>query len=110
MVSRLLLKHEYGNLYILLTIAAIVISILNTILFFKIWGMCNNIKTIRTIMIENVIRQHYNPDKIIEEFREGDLVFDKKINYIVLKKLQMMANFFVHALKIKKKLFLIAKT
>mgnify|MGYP003298951881 FL=1 len=66
------------TLYILLTIAAIVISILNTILFFKIWGMCNNITTIRKIMIENVIRQHYNPDKIIEEFREGDLVFDKK--------------------------------
>ena len=38
---------------ILLTIIGIIWTILSIILFFKVWGMCNNVSTILDILVDN---------------------------------------------------------
>lgn len=84
MVSRLLIikiiMEDIEFIIPILSVVTIVWAILNTILFFKVWGMCNNIKIIKKIMLENVLRQNYKSDKEVEDLREGDLIFDKKDN------------------------------
>ena len=37
---------------LLIAVIAIIISILPIILFFKVWGMCNNVKDIKNLLIE----------------------------------------------------------
>ena len=37
---------------ILLIIFGVIISILPIILFFKVWGMCNNVKTIKSLLAQ----------------------------------------------------------
>ena len=57
-------------------IASLIVSILNLILFFKIWGMCNNVEKIKNFLIERMIRQNYSSEKQIEGLTTGDLVYD----------------------------------
>ncbi len=62
----------------IISVVTIVWGILNTFLFFKVWGMCNNIKVIKKIMLEGVLRQNYKSNKEVDDLREGDLIFDAK--------------------------------
>ncbi len=42
----------WAGVILLIAVIAIIISILPIILFFKVWGMCNNVKDIKNLLIE----------------------------------------------------------
>lgn len=44
------MEAHYGLLGIILIIVGFVITLLPVILFFKVWGMCNDVKRIKEIM------------------------------------------------------------
>lgn len=61
------------------TIIVLVAGILNLILFFKIWGMCNNVKTIKDLYVSEVQKSTVTKkNKSNEPIKIGD-------NVIILK-------------------------
>jgi len=44
------MEAHYGILGIMLIIVGFIITLLPIILFFKVWGMCNDVKRIKEIM------------------------------------------------------------
>ena len=45
-----IMEAHYGILGIILIIVGFIITLLPIILFFKVWGMCNDVKRIKEIM------------------------------------------------------------
>ena len=68
--------YKKNKMEILLTILALVWSILCIILFIKVWKMCNNVQKIKAFLIEDLIRKNYDSSKEVLGLRPGDLVYD----------------------------------
>jgi uncharacterized protein YodC (DUF2158 family) len=64
----------------LIAIISIVVGVLNIILFFKIWGMTNNVNEIRNLLVDSKERKK-NQTK--SKFNVGDYVTVKSYNGVM---------------------------
>ena len=64
----------------LIAIISIVVGVLNIILFFKIWGMTNNVNEIRNLLVDSKERKK-NQTK--SKFSVGDYVTVKSYNGVM---------------------------
>ena len=65
-------------------ILAIVWSILCIILFFKIWGMTNDISEIRNYLVSQNKTKNESDDLRNNKFKVGDVVIDEQYNELII--------------------------
>lgn len=70
-------------------LASLVYAILCTILFFKVWGMCNDVKELKNYFIKQSTTQHLTPNTtpIVENvFEVGQTVIYPPANRVMIVK------------------------
>lgn len=71
------------------SVVLLVFAVLQIILFFKIWGMTNDIKNIRSSLLEAIETYNINKRSVVESssFSVGDLVVDKNDKQMRIKEI-----------------------
>lgn len=65
---------------VLIILLYLIFGILSLILFFKVWGMTNDIDKILTLLKNEIKRKELKDNNPVEGITENDTVFDATIN------------------------------